>query len=199
MGTGGLPVAPDRAVADRQVLTVAFLVGGLSNAGEVSTMRRFSSALVVTLAALLGGCASTCCGSCSSPDAQAVVEAIAKANPDCTRLTVHCTPAGAAGPIACASTAPAKKGKPSDPEDVKAMATGQTVVLEEGDALDVTVPIRAKDGKFLSACGVTLKTAGMSRDQVVAKATSIAKDVEAKIGDCCTEGACCADGACCAK
>jgi len=155
-------------------------------------MRTFLSTLVVSLVALLGGCASTCCGSCSGTDAQAVVETLAKANPDCTRLTVHCTPAGAASPIACASTAPAKKGKPSDPEDVKAMATGQTVVLVEGGALDVTVPICKKDGKFLAACGVTLKTAGMSRDQVVAKATSIAKEVEGKLGACCAEGACCA-------
>lgn len=155
-------------------------------------MRTLLSSTFLLVISLLGGCAATCCGSCSSTDAQAVVEAVAQANPDCTRLTVHCTPAGAAGPIACASTAPAKKDKPSDPEDVKAMATGQTVVLEEGGALDVTVPICAKDGKYLAACGVTLKTAGMSRDQVVAKATSIAKEVEGKLGACCAEGACCA-------
>jgi hypothetical protein len=127
---------------------------------------------------------------CKSPggttsDPQAVVETTAKANPDVTRLTIHCTPAGGSGPVACASTSPDKKGKPSDPEDLKAMQTGETVVLDEAGAVDVTVPIMQKDGKFTGACGVTIKAAGMSREQAVAKATAIAKEVEKCLGDCC--------------
>ena len=104
-------------------------------------------------------------------------------------LQPACTPAGGSGPVACASTAPDKKGKPSDPEDIKAMQTGQTVVLDEAGATDVTVPIMQKDGKFAGACGVTLKSAGMTREQAVAKATTIAKAVDKSLAGCCAE--CC--------
>jgi hypothetical protein len=128
---------------------------------------------------------------CKSPagadnrDPQAVVERIKQANPECTRLSLHCTPPNQSGPVACASTAPERKGKASDPEDLKAMQTGQTIVLDEAGALDVTVPIMAKDGKYAAACGVTLQSAGMTREQLIAKATVIAKAVETGLGDCC--------------
>ena len=117
-----------------------------------------------------------------------VIDSVAKANPDVTRLTLHCNMGGKDLKV-CASTSADKKGKASDPEDKKAIDTNQTVVLEEGSALDVTVPLHVKDGKPMSACGVTLKTAGMTRDQAVAKATQIAKAVEAGLPECCTD--CC--------
>lgn len=160
-------------------------------------MRTLLMSCSVLLLALLAAC-SSCCGKCSTEcPAQAAVDAVARQNPDCVRLTVHCTPAGAASPIACASTAADKKGKPSDPEDLQAMQTGQPVVLEEPGALDVTVPILAKDGKFAAACGVTLKTGGSSRDQLVAKAAAIAKTVEERLPACCSGGACAAKAGCC--
>lgn len=137
-----------------------------------------------------GACKSTgCCDACAK--AQEVVASVAGQNPDVTRLTVHCSGTGG-GMKACASTSADKLGKPSDPEDVKAVQSGETVVLDEAGALDVTVPIVAKDGKWTAACGVTLKpAAGMSRDQAVAKAKGIAKAVEAGLGDCCAGGCCC--------
>lgn len=151
-------------------------------------MRILPASLFFALLTVVPACKSTgCCETCVDP--QAVVEQIAKEHPECTRLTVHCTPAGETAAIACASTAADKKGKPSDPEDLRAMQTGQTVVLDEAGALDVTVPICAKDGKHMAACGVTLKGAG-SRDQQIAAATAIAKKVESSLGDCCG-GACC--------
>jgi hypothetical protein len=150
-------------------------------------MRNALLSVSLFLLAATPACKSCCAEGCTPP--QDVVEAVAKENPDCTRLTVHCTPAGAAGPIACASTSAEKKGKPSDPEDVKAMQTGETIVLDEAGAIDVTVPILAKDGKFTAVCGVTLKAAGLTKDQAKAKATTIAKAVEAKLGSCC--GECC--------
>jgi hypothetical protein len=160
-------------------------------------MRTILWSFPVLLLALLAAC-SSCCGKCSTEcPAQATVEAVAREHPDCVRLTVHCTPPGASSPIACASTAADKKGKPSDPEDLQAMQTGQPVVLEEAGALDVTVPILAKDGKFLATCGVTLKTGGASREQLVAKATAIAKTVEGRLPACCSGGACGAKGSCC--
>jgi hypothetical protein len=138
----------------------------------------------------------------STPDAnatpQSVVEAVAKKNPDCTRLTLHCTKVNASGPSVCASTAADKLGRPSDPEDLTAMSTGHPVVLEEGGALDVTVPIMMKDGKALAACGVTLKPGSMTREQTIERAKSIAKAVEASMPSCCAAGTCCVAG-CCSK
>ncbi|MCC7395848.1 MAG: hypothetical protein IT455_02160 [Planctomycetes bacterium] len=152
--------------------------------------------LALFAAVSLTSCKSTCGDDCSSH--QAAVAAVAKDHPDCTRLTLHCTPAGGGGAKACASTLPSKLGKPSDPEDLKAMQTGETVTLDEGDALDVTVPICAKDGKFMAACGVTLKkSATASKEQLVEQATAIAKAVEGRLaqaGGCCAGG--CASGCC---
>ena len=150
-------------------------------------MRTLGSFLVVLLApAFSAACAST--SSCSDcKEAQTVVESVQKQNPDCSRLTVHCADGGSAK--VCASTDAARIGKPSDPEDLQAMQTGKPVVLDEAGALDVTVPIRQKDGKFQSACGVTLKSAGMTRDQLVAKANTIAKAVEDGLKSCCAN--CC--------
>lgn len=123
------------------------------------------------------------CDDCAK--AQSVVESVAKQHPDCVRLTVHCTMEG--GTKACASTVADKIGKASDKEDLDAMRTGETIVLDEAGAIDVTVPINGKDGKYASACGVTMK-AGTPRDQALAKATTIAKAVEAGLGGAC---ACC--------
>ncbi len=148
---------------------------------------------ILPIAALLSlftfvACKSTSCcspvGTCEQ--SQATVEKVAKEHPGLTRLTVHCMMDGK--PMACASTAADKKGKPSDAEDVKAMQSGQPVVLDEQGLLDVTVPILAKDGKFHGACGVTMPTTGMTREQAVAKATSIAKAVEAGLPACCMNG-----------
>ena len=152
-------------------------------------MRTALFSLSLLLVSLTPACKSTgCCGTGCDP--QVVVEKIAKENPGVTRLTVHCLQAGG-GAMACASTSADKKGKPSDPEDLKAIQTGETVVLEEGGALDVTVPIMAKDGKFGAACGVTMKADGMSRDQVVAKAKAVAQAVDTGLAGCCEGGACC--------
>jgi hypothetical protein len=164
-------------------------------------MRILLLPLFLTVAGAFAGCSTTgaCCDSASAP--QTVVSNVAKANPAVTRLTVHCAEKGAL--TACASTAPDKVGKPSDPEDKKVMETGKEVVLEEAGALDVSLPILAKDGKCTAVCGVTLKTEGMSRDQAIAKAREIAKAVEAGLGESC--GDCCDDeteeaaGGCCSE
>jgi hypothetical protein len=118
-----------------------------------------------------------------------VVDAVAKANPTVTRLSIHCAEDGALK--TCASTAADRVGKASDAEDKKAMETGSEVVLEEKGALDVTVPICMKDGKATAVCGVTLKTDGMNRDQAIAKAREVAKAVETGLGGTC--GGCCDD------
>lgn len=152
-------------------------------------MRILPLAALVSLFAIAACKSTSCCsptGTCAQT--QTAVEKIAKDNPGLVRLTVHCMMDGKA--TACASTAADKRGKPSDAEDLKAMQTGQPVVLDEAGAVDVTVPILAKDGKFLAACGVTLPTQGMTREQAVAKANTIAKTVEAALPSCCSSGCC---------
>lgn len=109
--------------------------------------------------------------------AQAAIEAVAKTNPDVVRLTVHMQQAN--GAVAVASTAADKLGKPSDKEDVQAMQSGQTVVLDEKDAVDVTVPAMQKDGKWTAAIGVTLKApAGADKEALKKKAAEIAGGIE---------------------
>jgi hypothetical protein len=154
---------------------------------------RLSFLLLSTLAAI--GCKSTsaekrCCEACEQ--AQAVVERVARENPSVTRLTVHCTPPKGGAPMACASTSADKRGKPSDPEDLRAMQSGRPEVMEEGTALDVTVPIMQKDGRYTGACGVTLKPEG-TREATIERARSIAMAVETDVkknGTCACETCC---------
>lgn len=148
-------------------------------------MRILSLSLLLPLFAL-AGCASTCCDSGCDP--QAVVEKVARQNPDVVRLTVHCIKDGKA--TACASTSAAKKGQPSDQEDIQAMRTGETIVLDEGSNLDITVPIQKRDGAYHAACGVTMPAQGLTRPAAIEKATAIAKAVEAGLGDCCGDCKC---------
>lgn len=118
-----------------------------------------------------------------NPAAQSAIEATAKMHPDVVRLTVHMAPTAGAASMAVASTAADKVGKASDKEDLQAMETGQPVVMEEKDAVDVTVPAMQKDGKWTAAIGVTLKAAaGADKEALKKKATEIASAVEKAIG-----------------
>ncbi len=147
----------------------------------------FLSFLLLPLLSL-SACHSTGGATCCDP--QTVIESVATSHPGCTRLSVHCTPAGASGMVACASTSADRRGKPSDPEDMQVVKSGKQVVMEQGGDLDVTIPICMKDGAYTAACGVTLKRSGaMTREQLVAEAEAIAKAVEAGMGTCGTS--CC--------
>lgn len=113
---------------------------------------------------------------------QQIVERVARENPDVVRLTVHAA-SGGKDMTVVASTAPDKLGKPSDKEDHEAVQKGDVVVLEESGALDVTVPILQRDGRWTAAAGVTLKpAAGAARDATVNRAKEIAKAVETAMG-----------------
>jgi hypothetical protein len=111
-------------------------------------------------------------GTCS--DMQAIIANIANNDSDIVRLTVHAPRPD--GMIAIASTAAAKLGKASDPEDLRAVETGVTVVMDEGDAIDVTVPIRQQDGAYTAAVGVTLK--GDDTAVATSKAHTIAANID---------------------
>lgn len=128
-------------------------------------------------ALLFTACTTTPVAPCA--DTQRVVESVAVLHPECVRLSVHSTPPGGGAKVAIASTSPDKLGKPSDPEDIEAMRSGQTILREEPGALDFTVPIVRRGDTWNAACGVTLAAAaGANRDQLRARAEQIARSVE---------------------
>jgi hypothetical protein len=61
------------------------------------------------------------------------------------------------------------------------MRTGAEVVLQEGSDLDVTLPMADAAGNRTSVAGVTLRTAGRSREAVIAEARAIAAELNAAI------------------
>ena len=114
--------------------------------------------------------------------AQELVEGMASKHPDLVRLTIHADPTGEETSRIIACNIKEKIGKPSDPEDLEAMKTGETVVLREGDNLDVTAPIWNKAGKPIAATGITLRfRKGETENEVVEKAKSIAKELNTAI------------------
>jgi len=116
------------------------------------------------------------------PDAQAVVDRVADRHPDLVRLTLHAVPKGSMECTQVASTMAKRRGKASDPEDLKAMNTGEKVVLEEKGALDVTVPILMKNGKPTAIAGVTLKSgADSDRAALIKQAEKIAGELASEI------------------
>ena len=113
--------------------------------------------------------------------AHALVERIAARHANVVRLTVHAVPRGETQARAVASTSAAKRGQPSDPEDLESMRTGAEVVLQEGTDLDVTLPMADAAGNRTWVAGVTLRTAGRSREAVIAEARAIAAELSAAI------------------
>jgi hypothetical protein len=116
------------------------------------------------------------------PDAQAVIDGVAKRHEGLVRLTLHAVPEGSTECTQVASTMASRRGKKSDPEDIKAMRTGQEVVMDESGAVDVTVPILIKGGSPTAIVGVTLRPAkGADRATTVSHARAIAREVAAEV------------------
>lgn len=144
-------------------------------------MNRIPLAFASLFALVATGCTAKV-ASTQNAAAQTAVEATAKLHPDVVRLTVHMVPAAGGASCAVASTAADKLGKASDKEDLEAMQTGKPVVMDEKDALDVTIPAMQKDGKWTAAIGVTLKApAGADKAVLTKKATEIAGALEAAL------------------
>lgn len=126
---------------------------------------------------LVGSCASTKQAS-PFPAAQAIVDDVAGKHPEVLRLTLHAVPSGSTQCTQLASTMAARRGKPSDPEDLEALRSGEAVVLEEPGALDVTVPILVEDGAPKAVAGVTLRAPpGSERTALEQRARAIAEEL----------------------
>ena len=129
--------------------------------------------------AMLGACASM---KTPYPAAQDIVDGVAAKHPELVRLTLHAVPADKTECTQVASTMKKRRGKPSDPEDLKAMKTGQQVVLDEPGAIDVTVPILRVKGRATAVAGVTLPMEeGANRAALVNKARMIAEELAAAV------------------
>jgi hypothetical protein len=116
------------------------------------------------------------------PDAQEVLAGVAAKHQDLVRLTLHAVPQGSTQCTQVASTVAARRGKPSDPEDLQALRTGNAVVLDEQGAIDVTVPILMQGVTPTAVAGVTLRAdQGANRDAVVQRAHSIAQELATAI------------------
>lgn len=129
-----------------------------------------------------GGDEQTTTDAASFAGAQAVIDQVAAKHADLKRLTLHAVPTGKEACTQIASTMASRRGKPSDPEDLKALETGEEVKLDEGGALDLTVPIRMVDGKPTAVAGVTITHGeGADAEALVNKARAIAKELEAAL------------------
>jgi hypothetical protein len=126
---------------------------------------------------LLGSCASA-----PDPKTQSLVDSLVGKHGNVVRLTVHAIPAGGTEYQAVASSLASKRGKASDPEDLKAMHEGEIVVLDEPGGIDVTVPILEKDGKHTAAAGVTLKNV-MGREAAIVAAKAIAMEIDVALSN----------------
>jgi hypothetical protein len=116
------------------------------------------------------------------PAAQALIDATVAEHTDLVRLTIHAVPTGQTQSRIIACNLAEKIGKASDPEDLEAMETGKTVILKEGDNLDVTAPILDKRGKAVAAAGITLRIpGGAAEDEVVEEAKAIAAELTSAI------------------
>lgn len=110
--------------------------------------------------------------------AQSLVEKTVAKYPEIVRLTIHAVPAGEQQNRIIACNIKEKIGKLSEPEDIEAMKNGKTIVLKEGDNLDVTAPIFDKTGKPVAATGITLLfRKGESEQEAIEKAKMIAKEL----------------------
>jgi hypothetical protein len=143
--------------------------------------RSTSLSLVVLVALGSVGCESMRSSSAPATTAQQVVDDVARQYPNVVRLTLHAKPAGSDRLQAVGSTSAEKRGKPSDPEDVRALQSGQEVVLQEGQNLDVTLPMTDGSGKPAWVAGVTLRGDGRGRDELVADARTIARALDSAI------------------
>ncbi len=114
--------------------------------------------------------------------AQRLVEEIAARHPELVRIGMHVTPPDKSDNIIIACNVPERIGQKSDPEDLKAMKTGQPVVLKEGKNFDVTLPLHDAAGNTIGSIGLTFRPrAGEKAADAARRARAMAREIEKHI------------------
>jgi hypothetical protein len=137
---------------------------------------------VVFLAFLLWSCQTAPKNGKEFSAAQRLVEQTVAKHPNLVRLTIHAVPTGGTKSKIIACNIREKIGKISDPEDLEAMKSKKTTVLQEGDNLDLTTPILDKAGQAIAATGITLAfPRNASEKALVTEAEEIARELTAAV------------------
>ena len=114
--------------------------------------------------------------------AQRLVDELAARHPELVRIGIHVTPPNKSDNIIIACNVSERIGKKSDPEDLKAMKTGQPVVLKEDGNFDVTLPLHDAAGKALGAIGLTFKPlVGEQAEGATRRAQAMTREIEKQI------------------
>jgi hypothetical protein len=114
--------------------------------------------------------------------AQRLVDALAAGHPELLRIGMHVTPPNRSDNIIIACNVSERIGRKSDPEDLKAMNSGQPVVLKEGENFDVTLPLHDATGQVIGAIGLTFKPLpGEKNADAARRARAMAHEIEKQI------------------
>lgn len=114
--------------------------------------------------------------------AQRLVDKLAADHPDLLRVALHITPPKQSDNVIIACNLPERIGRKSDPEDLKAMRTGQPILLREGENFDVTLPLHDAAGRTIGAIGLTFKPRPGEQDPTATRrARAIAGQIEKQI------------------
>jgi hypothetical protein len=114
--------------------------------------------------------------------AQRLVEELAARHPELVRIGMHVTPPGKPDNVIIACNMPERIGQKSDPEDLKAITTGEPVALKEDNKFDVTLPLHDAAGKIIGAIGLTFSPrAGERQMDAVRRSRAMAREVEKRI------------------
>ncbi|MGH9713055.1 MAG: family 16 glycoside hydrolase [Candidatus Acidiferrales bacterium] len=123
-------------------------------------------------------------GSASVPSsemiyAQQLVNELVARHPELVRIGMHVTPPNKPDNIIVACNVPERIGRKSDLEDLKAMNSGQPVVMKEGENFDVTLPLHDAVGKAIGAIGLTFRPLPGEQDKdAVRRAQVMAHEIE---------------------
>lgn len=115
--------------------------------------------------------AGTACGP------QAALKAVAVRHPEAVRLVLHAVPRGERRPRVVACNVPAHLGRPSGPEEVRAIRRGSTAVRWREGCFEVVVPLRDGRGRPVAALRVTLRPPRGGRREAVRRALLIAREL----------------------
>ena len=114
--------------------------------------------------------------------AQRLVDELAARHPELVRIGMHVTPPNKSDNIIIACNLSERIGWKSDAEDLKAMKSGQPVVLKEDGNFDVTLPLHDAAGKAIGAIGLTFKPLpGEKSEGAARRARAMAREIENQI------------------